>query len=206
MVPQRWCSFDFSVGVHSAGDGINHEGVVEIPEKNYFELVKNAIDKWHNAIQKSKYEHIRKINFKVEPYENDKEGCYNIIIHWDNEKEQSFGHASHAPYPDVDCATIQRAYIHISKNVVDTSGQKTFMSKEDVESILTHEFGHALGLGHCSYFRDMMFQSNTDRPRKNRQISTVDLKLLSELFTNLDDSSLPYPITHTHPFDDWKEI
>ena len=77
--------------------------------------------------------------------------------------------------------------------------------RDQIRSAAMHELGHALGLGHCSYSRDLMYTGGGDQPDPRRQISRLDLHVLSLIFSSIGNQNpilLPYQI----PDNEWVSV
>jgi len=86
--------------------------------------------------------------------------------------------------------------IRFNQDDAQPGDRSILRTREQIRSLTLHEFGHALGLGHCSYHKDLMFTGGMNQPDPRRVISNLDLEVLSQIFesNNQTRTSLTYQI------------
>jgi predicted Zn-dependent protease len=133
-----------------------------------------AIEDWNYAIKYfsanySSYSYLSAINLqyiissKMEP---DIDIYVNFSASVSLGSLDSIGATTTIPYGN---GTIQQCLITLA-----TQSQYTTLTQKDVQSVATHEFGHALGIGHCNSSSDLMFP-NFDVYAAPYEISTLDM-------------------------------
>lgn len=146
---------------------------VENPEK-YKEWFKKSIDRWMGKVP----------SFITYTFVNNVDSA-NIYVHWANYfKDNSWGLAQ---MPHIDPDKNKRiSNINLAVRAKLSNGEFFFNEAEFIQ-IVTHEFGHALGLSH-SYDHygndDMMYPAYRPRiPGSEPDITTRDINTLKKLYS-----------------------
>jgi hypothetical protein len=151
-----------------------------------------AIGDWNYAIKYfsanySDYSYISAVNLQYK-VSSEMELDFDIYVNFSASVSlgslDSIGATTTIPYGN---GTIQQCLITLA-----TQSQYTSLTQKDVQSVATHEFGHALGIGHCNSSSDLMFP-NFDVYAAPYEISTLDMFGVANAFQWIANPSQPVP-------------
>ncbi len=134
----------------------------------------NAIDQWNEAFQYfaakyPEYAYLSHVSIATEVSNETKDG-YDIYVSFTDSvlisDEDALGLTYVSPEAN---RTIQKCTIKIA-----VKSEAIGLTSSDQRDVLTHELGHALGLGHCNSTGDLMYPSY-DLLSTDNAISTLDL-------------------------------
>jgi len=182
-----------------------------ISTEKYTELVNSSLERWKSVLSKFSKNNdsnvLSEIEFNVI---SDSKKEVDIRIQWWFSRFQVNGLTEFQPTT----GEVKNAIVWISKctgpeifsleRPVETySGTPVIRRPEQIESAITHEFGHILGLGHCNFQKDLMFTNSENQPDPKRRISNLDLKIINGL---LDETNSDFILGNEYNFDetDWK--
>lgn len=205
--PNYWQKTKITIGI------VKPDPTPQISGKHYVRLAREAISMWNDALyeysKKTSHEHLRKIQFKIS--ENLK-GDEDVLVQWWH-SDRGNGRT----FFEQDKGKIKRSSIFIAKyfgphvtsltaDDTDVSFSLVIHTSDEIRSIVLHELGHVLGLGHCNYKKDLMAASTTSRIDTKRRISSLDMDVISQLFRGYFEKSSTVMITHMIPKFKWEPI
>lgn len=177
-----------------------------ISTEKYTEITKQAISKWNEVLDS----HSLNIKFHIigEP-----DGTEDIVVKWWFSRYQRNGLTQFFP----ESGKINNVTVWISKctgpEILEMTmpeesykGTPVTRDPDQIDSAITHEFGHVLGLEHCMNFkRDLMFTDSEDQPDPKRKISNYDLQLIAGLW---DKKNMKYELGKSYTFNDngWQSV
>ena len=201
----RFCKkFNFSIGIETP----NFQGSISSSE--YVQIVENSIKNWETSLQTfsstdTKHNHLAKFDFNIHEQIIDSD---DIQIRW-----WPSNTLNGRMIPDNRIGEVTQGYIFISqqKLVNENLGQeqvrfpKEVHTKEQIESIIMHEFGHVLNIGDCTDSRDLMSHGGPITPNTNRKLSNLDLEMVSMTFQKnyVPGTSDSF---HNREYSEWKAI
>lgn len=206
VLPNYWNKFEFTVSIFLPQDSKIITG------SRYRELVIEAFEIWekilHDYAKKhQECKHLEKIKFKIsDTYQNNDD----IQVNW-NFSNPSNGLTSFDP----SLGLITNSYIIIAKNhgplienmelPEEQYGNELIPRDIDqIRSAALHEIGHALGLGHCNFSKDLMYTFSDDQPDPQRRISNLDVEIICQKFRIVENpQDLPLQTTHMISLDSW---
>jgi len=209
-MPNYWEKSEFTVGIYDT------KPTESISTEEYRNLAIEAIEIWnrtlHNfALNNSQYNHLENIKFTIA---ENVTGNEDIQIKWWFSNPQNGLTVFNPPTEKTISATI-----YVAKNQgpdIPIMPENEFFvgdspsvrrSPEQIRSVVLHESGHVLCLGHCSYLKDLMKTGTPIQPDPNRRISNLDLKLISKSFsTNLQDRINNMNQTYTINELEWQAV
>ncbi len=159
---------------------------------SYLNGTLRAIDDWNNAItifanNYSQYNYLSAVNLQVQVSNQTLQG-FDIYINYSQmvgvSGQDAIGVTTTIPY---DNGTIQQCIISLG-----TQSQYLTFTEKDTQSVATHEFGHAIGIGHSNSSTDLMYPE-FDIYAAQVQISTLDMYGVAYAFQWITDPSLPLP-------------
>ncbi len=140
-----------------------------------------AVDQWNEAItffatNYSDYAYLSAVNLQV-TISNQSEPDFDIYINYSQsvaiDGQDAIGLTTTIPRNN---GTIDRCVINLS-----TESQYLVLTEKDIQSVATHELGHALGIGHSNSSSDLMYPSY-DIYAAQYAISTLDLYGVAKAF------------------------
>jgi len=153
----------------------------------YLNATLHGIAQWNDAIQQfasehSQFRYLSVVSFvPTVNYEN--ASGYDIDIHWINQcsEESTIGTSEALIRPP--CITTKNTIC-----LATSSPTGHIMTEVDMQNIVVHEVGHALGVYHCGYSGDVMY-SVVQYRNTVKELSTLNLYCLAKSFEWLSVSS-----------------
>lgn len=151
-----------------------------------------AVEDWNNVITSfatnySSYNYISAVNLQIQ-VSNQIEPNFDIYVSFSetvsSSNQDSIGTATTTPYSN---GTIQKCEITIA-----TSSRYVELTQKDVQSVAAHEFGHALGIGHCNSSSDLMYPL-FDVYGSDYGISTLNMYGVANAFNWIINPEQPVP-------------
>lgn len=151
-----------------------------------------ALEDWNYAIKYfsgnySDYSYLSEVNLQYK-ISSQMDPDYDIYVSFSETvstgSQDSIGATTTIPYGN---GTIQQCQITLA-----TQSQYLTLTPRDVQSVATHEFGHALGIGHCNSSSDLMYPL-FDVYAAQYEISTLNMYGVANAFRWIIDPSQPVP-------------
>jgi hypothetical protein len=151
-----------------------------------------SIDDWNQAIayfslNYSEYGYLSAVNL-VTSVSSQPDPGYDIYVNFTNSVSISgtdaIGITTTVPYNN---GTIQNCLITLA-----TQTKYLTLTQKDMQSVATHELGHAIGIGHSNSSSDLMYP-NFDVYAAKYEISTLDLYGVANAFQWLVNPDQPMP-------------
>ncbi len=159
---------------------------------SYVNATLRAVDEWKNAItiltnNYSQFNYLAAVNLQVQ-VSNQTLQSFDIIVnysqHVDISGQDAIGVTTTIPYEN---GTIQQCIISLG-----TQSQYLTFTEKDIQSVATHEFGHAIGIGHSNSSTDLMYPE-FDIYASQLEISTLNMYGVAYAFQWITDPNLPLP-------------
>jgi hypothetical protein len=159
---------------------------------SYVNATVNAIDDWNHAItyfteNYSQYSYLSPVNLKYQ-VSNQTQPGFDIYVNFSQsvsiQNQDAIGLTSTLPNND---GTIQYCLISIG-----TQSQYLKFTEKDIQSVTTHELGHAIGIGHSNSSNDLMYPQ-FDVYASQIEISTLDMYGVANAFEWITNPNLPTP-------------
>jgi len=200
-----WLKTKFKVWIKTPADSDSISGT------RYRELAKEAIEEWKSVLDdfaNSNQIHSRLGNIEFEIV--DECDIADIRIAWNYSHQYNGFTRFEPPSGSIVFSRITIAKHHgpIIQNTGDPIPSNTTLevrTQKEIKSVVKHEFGHALGLGHCSFSGDMMYNLD-QKPNTERKISKLDLEVLSQKFSIIENPCQQISVSHIIPKDDWESL
>lgn len=201
-----WLKTKFTVWVDIPVDSQSITG------SRYKELALEAVEDWKVALKKFTASHPEHSRLNLIEFETTEDiDNADIRIRWwysnpSNGETRFSPHLGKINFSDVFIAKFQGPYMpSIDSPVLPNSQAPVIRNEEEIKSVVKHELGHALGLGHCSYSKDLMYTGDI-RPNPRREFSKIDFEVLSQKFSVIENSSSPISTTHFIPKNSWESV
>ncbi|MEM3538260.1 MAG: matrixin family metalloprotease [Nitrososphaerales archaeon] len=147
---------------------------------SYLNATIRAINMWNNAIlnfsssYSSQFFYLSQIRMVYSISQKFEPG-FDIYITWQEEYAGTNTLGTSQPFIQLPCTIINNTII------LGTKTKMYVLNEVDMQNIVLHELGHALGLGHSNYANDIMYPKYS--PKGNViALSTLDLYGLSVVF------------------------
>ena len=156
-------------------------------EPAYLYAALHGVAQWNDAIQdfaanNTDFSYLSEIRF-VAVITHEVDDDFDIYVRWIDECESEDAIGETQGIVELPCNTVNSTVCLAAKA---PSGH--VMAEADMQNIVVHELGHALGLYHCNYYEDVMYPTvsygGTVRP-----LSSLDLYALSQSFEWLSNST-----------------
>lgn len=206
VLPHFWNKTHFKIAIEETTGTKNANQTQEITADNYRILVERGIARWREVLHRnydvSPFPNISQIDFEVldEP-----DGNEDIQIQW-WEFNASNGLAEFFPLNERVC---NNSTVHIAKNKQDGIWHNPIQ----ITSIMEHELGHVLGLGHVirwgqnPFTNDLMITGTQIQPDPHRQISFLDLQVINDKFGALTNQQRDsFNSRYSIPISEWRAI
>lgn len=151
-----------------------------------------AIEDWNYAItyfsgNYSGFSYLSTVKIQYQ-ISNQMEPDFDIYVNFSESvsagSQDSIGATTTIPYGN---GTIQQCLITLA-----TQAQYLTLTQKDVQSVASHEFGHALGIGHCNSSSDLMFPQ-FDVYAAQYDVSTLDMYGVANAFQWITNPNQPVP-------------
>ncbi len=158
----------------------------------YVNSTLRAIDDWNHAItyfagNYSQFNYLSAVNLQVQISNQTLDG-FDIYVSYAQSvaigSQDSIGLTTTLPF---DNGTIQKCVIALG-----TQSQYLQFTEKDIQSVATHEFGHAIGIGHSNSSTDLMYPQ-FDVYAAQIDISTLDMYGVANAFEWITNPDLPVP-------------
>jgi predicted Zn-dependent protease len=158
----------------------------------YVNSTLRAIDDWNHAItyfagNYSQFSYLSAVNLQAQISNQTLDG-FDIYVSYAQSvaigTQDSIGLTTTIP---LDNGTIQKCVIALG-----TQSQYLQFTEKDIQSVATHEFGHAIGIGHSNSSTDLMYPQ-FDIYAAQIQISTLDMYGVANAFQWITNPNLPVP-------------
>jgi len=194
--PRYWTKTKFKVGIEQPSQ------IDSISSGEYKKLVKEAFGIWEDKLHsfaktETEHNHLQNFSFNLHDGLLDTD---DIHIKWWTSNDMNG-----LMEPDNNQGEVKLATIYISQK----KPAGNIHTSDEIRSIVIHETGHVLNIGHCYYQKDLMFTANLGvqsppQPDPSRQISNLDLEVVSDTFRAgytppADDTSRTMDLSEWHP-------
>lgn len=202
-LPIYWGKTELQIGIHRTNS------TSLLTAEQYENIVKEGIMDWQNILQRfanqrDEHRHLNKIKFTVSTQLSPADDI-QIQLPYCNPKNG-------LTIPDPAVGMVQKVQVLVWKangpqidnmsEITPNHGPQKLRTNKEIKSIVMHELGHVLGLGHCTYYKDLMF-TGENQPDPNRQISLLDLEVLSELFRRNGPTEENWNVVRSIPISSW---
>ncbi len=151
-----------------------------------------AIDDWNHAIMVfstnySGFNYLSAVTLQAQ-VSNQTKPDFDIYVNFtesiDSGSQDAIGTTTTIPYGN---GTIKNCVITLA-----TQPDYVAFTQKDVQSVATHEFGHALGIGHCNSSSDLMYPL-FDVYANQYEISTLELYGVADAFQWIINPNQQFP-------------
>ncbi|XHH07653.1 MAG: matrixin family metalloprotease [Candidatus Bathyarchaeia archaeon] len=151
-----------------------------------------AIEDWNHAIQifstnYSSFSYLSTVNLQVQVSDTMKPD-FEIYVNFSESvilgSEDAIGSTTTIPYGN---GTIQNCLILLAEQ-----SQYISLTEKDIQNVATHEFGHALGIGHSNSSTDLMYPLY-DVYAPQYEISTLNMYGVANAFQWIVNPNQPVP-------------
>ncbi len=201
-----WNKTQFTIGIDDTPGTSNHDRTQEISSELYRNLVEEAVNRWNRVLHRqdiqTSFPNASQINFDILDHAD---GTEDIHVTWWEQNEMN-GLTLITPLNDL---VANYAIILIAKHKQGS----IWHNSDQIHSIVAHELGHVLGLGHVTrwghnpFTNDLMITGTGNQPDPLRRISNLDLRLINMRFgarTESDRRNFTSPISI--PSSEWQNL